>query len=64
MSLRTAAASPSPGMDLVRLDQFLALLQQRLSAPDYAAEHLLHAAIDPVHATRRHHEAAERQAAT
>jgi hypothetical protein len=57
MSLRSAATEPNEGMHLGRLEDFLAFLAARLSAPDYAeAESLLHAAIDPVHAARRHRE--------
>jgi hypothetical protein len=46
-------------MHLGRLEEFLTLLRERLSADDYAeAESLLHAAIDPAHAARRHGETA------
>ena len=54
MNLRTAASSPSQGMDLQHLDTFLEFLAQRLSAPDLIeAESLLQAALDPQHARSR-----------
>lgn len=60
MSLRAAACRENQGMNLARLEAFLAFLAQRLSAPDYAeAEHLLHAAVCPVHAARRVREAGQ-----
>lgn len=62
MTLRSDAAEPSTGMQIDRLNDFLAFLAQRLSAPDYQeAESLLHAAINPTHARRRHEEASARQ---
>ena len=55
--LRQAAATPRT-CDRGRFNFYLTFLAQRLSAPDYAeASSLLHAAIDPEHAERRHLEA-------
>jgi hypothetical protein len=47
-SLQESAVQPSPGMDLSRLNLFLAWLATKLSADDYAlATQLLWAAVDP-----------------
>lgn len=52
------ATAPNDGMSHARLLTFLSFLASRLAADDYAeAQSLLHAAISPVHAARRHEEA-------
>jgi hypothetical protein len=57
MTLRQAATQPHPGMSLPRLEDFLRFLSQHMSAEHCReAESLLHAAIDPTHAARRHRE--------
>jgi hypothetical protein len=42
-------------MDLIRLDEFLRFIAERLSAPDYStAETLLYAAVDRVYGASLH----------
>jgi hypothetical protein len=56
-TLRQAATRESIGMHFGRLEAFLSFISARLSDKDATeAESLLHAAIDPHHAARRHRE--------
>jgi hypothetical protein len=59
MNLRQAFCTEGVAGHLGRLEDFLAFIASRMSAEDYAeAESRLRAAVDPVHAARRHAEAA------
>jgi hypothetical protein len=53
-SLRESAAAPSPEANLAQLEECLAFVKTRLSAPDYAEfESLLWAVFDPIRAAGR-----------